>query len=561
MVISPFHRARCAYQPRYPRPLGRLSDLAVERHRPAEPAVDEGQKRELKRLFPLTWGQGLLDLNYDGDTRLAPGRFTVAVVLSGGPAPGGHNVVWGLLDGLKSLSPDARVIGFRSGPAGIVDDKHVEITPESLAEFKNTGGFDLLGTGRAKIETPEQFARCRAVLERHGADVLAIIGGDDSNTNAALLAEYFLAHGCKTRVIGVPKTIDGDLKNRYVEISFGYDTAVRLYSELVANIARDALSARKYYHFIRLMGRSASHITLEVALQTQPNMALISEEVAAGAQTLADVVARIGECIKARARAGKNYGVVLVPEGLIEFIPEVKALIRELNEILAGHRDYVQTLSGFTAQSEFVHRKLSRDASHVFASMPIDIQRQLLMDRDPHGNVQVSRIETEKLLIGLLQSHLKEEQAEGRYTGKFSYQHHFLGYEGRCACPTNFDADYAYALGRTAVALIAAGVTGYMAVVTGLAGDPAEWQAQGVPLLAMMNLETRHGKQTPVIRKSLVDLDGRAFRYFAARRQGWSERDDYRFSGPIQYFGPPAMTDKVPLSLALERGVETEIPW
>lgn len=562
-MISPFQKARIAYVPRYPAALSDISALGMKLAETKIWSADEKGRVELKKLFPHTIGQGLIHLVDKGDKADATGGkpMRAAVVLSGGQAPGGHNVIWGIVEGLKSLHEDSQVIGFRGGPSGILNDYATELTPEALGHYHNTGGFDILGSGRTKIETPEQFAKCREVLEKHKIDALVIIGGDDSNTNAALLAEYFVQVKSPVKVLGVPKTIDGDLKNPYVETSFGFDTAVRLYAELISNISRDALSARKYYHFIRLMGRSASHITLESALQTQPNLALISEEIALAKMTLRDVVEKIGACVKERAKVGKNYGVILVPEGLVEFVPEVKALIKELNQILAEHKEYFAELSGFTEQSEYVHRKLSKDSAYVFGTMPIDIQRQLLMDRDPHGNVQVSRIETEKLLIEMLESYLGEEKAEGRYVGKFAHQRHFLGYEGRCAAPTNFDADYAYSLGRTVVALVAARVSGYMAVVTNLAGAKSEWQALGVPLVSMMHIETRKGKATPVIAKSLVDLGGRAFHHFELVRESWANEDMYRFAGPIQYFGPAELTDKVPVSLALERGVERDAAW
>jgi pyrophosphate--fructose-6-phosphate 1-phosphotransferase len=561
---SPFHKARTAYAPRHPRVLSGLNGLATKDLEPGLPD-DDADRPMLEKTFPRTYGQPVIEFVTGNSTTASHRAYGVGIVLSGGPAPGGHNVIWGIADGLTALATGSgelpRLVGFRGGPSGILDDKTFELTARNIERYRNTGGFDLLGSGRTKIETPEQFARCRDVLEKHKLDVLVIIGGDDSNTNAAALAEYLLAQGSKVRVIGVPKTIDGDLKNRYVQTSFGFDTAVRVYSELIANIARDALSAKKYYHFVRLMGRSASHITLEAALQTQVNLALIAEEVAASGKTLRQVVEDVGALIKERALHGKNYGLILVPEGLIEFIPEVKALIKELNDILAEHKDYVATLSGFTEKSEYVNRKLSKDASYTFASFPIDIQRQLLLERDPHGNVVVSLIETEKLLIEMLSSYLGEEKAEGRFSGTFGHQRHFLGYEGRCAAPTNFDADYAYSLGLSAVALIAAGVTGYMSVVTGLATTPDQWRALGVPLSAMMTIETRKGKPTPVIKKALVDLSGDAFKYFQAVRASWRVDDQYRFAGPIQYFGPGELIDRAPACLTIEQTGSIGVSW
>ncbi len=545
---SPFLEARRAYAPRIPAALADLGTLVAEPE-PSGAAAD----RTIAGLFPLTAGQGLLKLVRRSAGGRHPERpLKVGVVLSGGPAPGGHNVLWGLLDGLSELCGTARLTGFLGGPGGILADKTRDLTKDLLDRYRNTGGFDVIGTGRAKLETEADFATARAVLERRELDTLVVIGGDDSNTNAAVLAEYLLAKGSKVRVVGVPKTIDGDLKNERIEASFGFDTAVKIYSELIANIARDTLSTRRYYHFVRLMGRSASHITLEAALATQPNLAIVSEEVAARGLTLRQLVAEIGGMIQARAENGKNFGIILVPEGLIEFLPEMKVLIREINQVLADHKDYCGSLSGFTQQSEFVLPKLSHDAVYSFMTLPIDIQRELLMERDPHGNVVVSQIETEKLLIELVVAFLAEEKAEGRFHGTFGHQHHFLGYEGRCAAPSNFDADYAYALGRSAAALAGAGVTGYMAVVAGLARPRSEWQAFGAPLAAMMTLETRGGHVRPVIRKCLVSLNGRAFRHFAAHRATWALGEHYRFAGPIQYFGPEALTDAPPFSLVLE---------
>ena len=567
MVISPFHKARGDYQPRFPSSLTDLSQLrgatAVAEAHPW--SVDPAAKSDLHAHFPHTFrqvDQGILELTQaQGPSQASEQPLRVGVLLSGGPAPGGHNVIWGLHDALTASRRPFELVGFLGGAGGLLNNRSRLLTHEDLVDYRNTGGFDLLGTGRTKIETSEQCAKAREVSARHELDALVIIGGDDSNTNAARLAEYFKASGAKTAIIGVPKTIDGDLKNRFIETTFGFDSAVRLYSELISNIARDALSGRKYYHFIRLMGRAASHITLECALQTQPTITLIAEEVAARQLTLAEVVEQLATVIKARASQGRDYGIILVPEGLIEFIPEMRSLIHELNHLLAEHKDYISTLSGFTEQSEYVHRKLTRDASYTFSSLPLDIQRQLLMDRDPHGNVALSRVETEKLLIELVQSHLKEEKVAGRYSGSFGYQHHFLGYEGRCIGPSNFDADYAYSLGRTAAALAAVGANGYMAVMRDLASPPEHWRPGGVPLLAMMTFERRHGQAVPVLRKGLVELGGRAFGYFSEHRDAWAESDSFRFTGPIQYFGPSYLTDRVPLSLALERGLSKETHW
>jgi len=568
MAISPFQKTRAEYQPQIPTCLQDLQQLqsryaSMQSQLPA----DAKTASALGDLFPHTFKQterGLIEFGAFGDSVKTPVEaraLHVGVVLSGGPAPGGHNVIWGIVDAIGSLSPRGQVTGFRGGPAGILANDVMPLSADTVQSYRNSGGFDLLGTSRSKIDTPEKLAKCRSVLDGLALDALVIIGGDDSNTNAAVLAEYLVSVGSAVTVIGVPKTIDGDMQNALVETTFGFDSAVRVYAELVSNISRDTLSGRKYYHFVRLMGRAASHITMEVALQTQPTMALIAEEVAAKKQTLYAIVSQIAEVVKERADQGKHYGVILVPEGIIEFIPEMRALISELNQIIEEHHEYLASLSGFTEQSEYLHRKLSRDTSYIFSGLPIDIQRQLLMDRDPHGNVALSRIETEKLLIELLVSHLNEEKVEGRYHGTFGHQHHFLGYEGRCAAPTNFDANYAYSLGRTAAALASTRATGYMAVVRNLSNNKADWQACGVPLLAMMTLEQRGGTTKPVIKKTLVDLEGPAFQYFAEQRKSWMYADDFRYAGPIQYFGPLALTDRIPLSLALQHGGSPLTNW
>lgn len=548
---SPFFEARRAYMPRIPRALADMGSLT------AEPEVDGiPTDLSLHELLPRTSGQSLLKLSARQTPAPAPRSVLKAgVVLSGGPAPGGHNVLWGLLDGLFELCGTTTLTGFLGGPGGILTDNTCLLSKERIDQYRNSGGFDLIGTGRTKLSTTADFARCRVVLEQHQLDALVVIGGDDSNTNAAVLAEYLVAQGSSVRILGVPKTIDGDLKNTHVEASFGFDTAVKIYAELIANIARDALSTRKYYHFIRLMGRSASHITLEAALATRPNLAIISEEVAARGLTLRQLVVEIGDMVKVRAEQGKNFGIILVPEGLIEFIPEIKALIRELNQVLAEHAIYCASLSGFTEQSEYVLHKLSRDAVYTFSNLPIGIQRELLMARDPHGNVVVSLIETEKLLIELVDKYLAEEKSEGRFSGAFGHQHHFLGYEGRCAAPSNFDADYAYALGRSAAALTGAGVTGYMAVVSNLSRPRLDWQAYGAPLASMMTIETRAGRAQAVIKKALVNTASRAFLHFAARRAAWALGEHYRFAGPVQYFGPEALTDAPPFTLVLDHEV------
>ncbi len=552
--MSPLQKFRFQYKPRVP---SNLKDIALITAVPdvtsLEPDVDSTQKTVLKEVFKKTYGKPVIHLSAKGSGSKQDRKpIRASVVLSGGQAPGGHDVIAGIFDALRSVSPSSELIGFLGGPSGILNDQKKTLSEDIINAYRNTGGFDILGSGRTKIEKPEDIARCQEILEKNKIDALIIIGGDDSNTNAAMLAEHLNSRGSPVLVIGVPKTIDGDLKNKFVDISFGFDTASKVYSELIGNIAKDSLSAKKYYHFIRLMGRAASHITLEAALQTHPNVALISEELAHRKVTIRELVEDIGKIVIKRADLGKNFGVILLPEGLIEFLPEVKTLLQELNHVLAEHHEYVNTLRGFTEQSEYINQKLSRDSSYTFSGLPIDIQRQLLMDRDPHGNVQVSQIETEKLIIEMLETYLGEQKAEGRYKGKFAYQRHFLGYEGRCAAPTNFDTDYSYSLGRTAVALILAKANGYMTVVKNLAKNRDQWEALGVPLTGMMNLESRHGKQKPVIKKSLVSLDGSPFLLFAHEREKWALEDDFRFPGAIQYFGPPEVSDLPPISVTLE---------
>jgi diphosphate-dependent phosphofructokinase len=517
-----------------------------------EATRSESDQSEIEKLFPKTYGAPVATVEAGGGGTSASQGQRVAVILSGGQAPGGHNVIAGLYDALQELSSDSVLYGFRGGPGGILKEDIVEITSEMVAEYRNSGGFDMIGSGRTKIESPDQFAKTLSVVQAQKLDALVIIGGDDSNTNAALLAEYFAAEDQPTAVIGVPKTIDGDLKTGLIETSFGFDTATKTYAELIGNIERDANSARKYWHFIKLMGRSASHIALECALQTQPNVCIISEEVAELNQTIDHLVDRIVEIIAGRAVQGNNFGVVLVPEGLIEFIPEMKKLISELNDILAESADYFGTLHTFEAQSEYINRKLSRDSSYVFSSLPNEIQRQLLMDRDPHGNVQVSRIETEKLLIDMTKSRLDQMKSEGSYNGSFSALQHFFGYEGRCAFPSNFDTNYCYALGRTACVLIKEKLTGYMATVRNLTKAPEEWQPAGLPITMLLNLEQRKGKQKPVIRKALVDLAGRPFQVFKEQRDSWAVPTAYTYPGSIQYFGPGELADATTITLRLE---------
>lgn len=546
--MSEFLIARREYKPRGPATLMDLYGSGV-----SEVAGVESLELRIADLFPKTAHQGLLRVEVGGTNDLAKADpLRVGTVFSGGQAPGGHNVVGGLFEGIRKLHPDSTLTGFTGGPSGILKNQSLPVTQELMDGYRNTGGFDLFGTGRTKLESKEDFATCARIFAHHDLDAFVVIGGDDSNTNAAFLAEYLLEHGSKTRIVGVPKTIDSDLRGPFTETSFGFDTAVRVYAELIANIAKDALSGRKYYHFIRLMGRSASHITLEAAMQTRPNVALISEEMARDGKTMRGIVDLLAKVVVERAAAGKNYGVVLVPEGLIEFIPEMSSLIADLNEIIAAHKDYIESLRGFTAQIEYLAGRLPRESAATLAGLPIDIQRQLIMDRDPHGNVALSRIETEKLLLELLSSQLGELKSEGHYHGKFSFQTHFLGYEGRCAAPTNFDANYAWSLGLTAAALASSGQTGYLAAVHGLTLPPDQWQAWGVPLVSMLTMERRKGQDKAVIRKTLVDLAGPAFRWFAESRDAWSIGDDYRFAGPIQYFGPAGLVDRIPVSLTVQ---------
>lgn len=526
MKKSPLEKVRAQYQPGIPRLLTVLNELHFSKGAGTSSIKDE---EAIQKRFPHTYGKPLVQVEKGSRRKTTPLR--VGVVLSGGQAAGGHNVITGLLDGLLALHPDSQLIGFLGGPSGVVEGKSKQLTVENVAPYRNQGGFDLIGSGRTKIETEEQLAS--ALKTCTSLDALVVIGGDDSNTNAAVLAEYFLAQGSKTCVIGVPKTIDGDLKNDYVATSFGFDTACRTYSELIGNIARDACSAKKYTHFIKLMGRSASHIALECALQTQPNLTLIGEEIAAKKMTLAQVTAQIADLIEERSSKGLNYGVILIPEGLIEFIPEIGRLINELSRLGA---------------EENAPDKLPAPLKQVFDSIPLDIQNQLLLDRDPHGNVQVSMIETEKLLMQTVEGELKRRS----FKGKFSAQNHFFGYEGRAGLPTNFDAHYCYALGRLVALLADEHLTGYMATIGNLHLPVEEWTAAGLPITQLMNLEERKGKLKPVIQKALVDLNGKAFRTFEQQRAGWRLHDAFRYPGPIQFFGDPSLTEAPPLTLQIE---------
>ena len=550
MEYSALQKSRYAYEPSLPEILKKGAvNVKVNPGVPTESAADQ---IELKQLFPATYGNPLAAFiggsNPDGGRRI-----NVGVILSGGQAPGGHNVIAGLFDGIKSGNPESKLYGFLGGPSGILEDRAIEFTSDYVDRYRNTGGFDIIGSGRTKLESEEQFSRALEVCRARQISAVVIIGGDDSNTNAALLAEYFRKNQGEIQVIGVPKTIDGDLKNEHIEISFGFDTATKTYSELIGNIMRDANSAKKYWHFIKLMGRSASHIALECALATHPNICIISEEVEAKRQTLSAIVEDVVNTVRRRSENGENFGVVLIPEGLIEFIPEMKALIGELNRLMAEEEAHFSALKTFEAQAEWINKNLLKEFSNAFSSLPDNIQRQLLMDRDPHGNVQVSRIETEKLIIEMVQKRLKELKGEGKFSGKFNTQSHFFGYEGRCAFPSNFDASYCYSLGYNAFFLIVSGLTGYMSAVKNLARPAAEWQAGGIPITMMMNLEIRHGHKKPVIRKALVELDGKPFKVFDGKRGEWAVKTSYLYPGAIQYYGPKEVCDRPTETLLLER--------
>ncbi|MDR2758256.1 MAG: diphosphate--fructose-6-phosphate 1-phosphotransferase [Spirochaetaceae bacterium] len=554
MEISALQKLRYTYKPKLPVGLSRgVTEIALELGDPTESVSDQG---ELRELFKHTYGKPLVTF-VTGKNDKIQRKLTVGVILSGGQAPGGHNVIAGLFDGLKKGNADSKLYGFLGGPGGLTDNKTLEITGDFIDKYRNTGGFDMIGSGRTKIETPEQFAAALETAKKLSLDAVVIIGGDDSNTNAALLAEYFLSQGSAVQVIGCPKTIDGDLKNQYIEASFGFDTAVKTYSELIGNIERDANSAKKYWHFIRLMGRSASHIALECALQTQPNICLISEEVEANNFSLSRIVDQICGSVVKRAENKENFGVVLIPEGVVEFIPEMKKLITELNDVIAINAETFARLEGFEDQRIWLEGVLSPGSRSLFQSLPEEIAKQLLMDRDPHGNVQVSRIETEKLLISMVEKKLSELKKAGTYGGKFSALGHFFGYEGRCAFPSNFDAGYCYALGFSAFVLIASGLTGYLSSVRNLTAPADQWIAGGVPLTMMMNLERRKGSKKPVIKKALVDLEGAPFKTFIEARDAWAGKTSFVFPGAIQYYGPPEVCDQPTKTLLLEHQSES----
>ncbi|MEG1587093.1 MAG: diphosphate--fructose-6-phosphate 1-phosphotransferase [Bacteroidales bacterium] len=545
MKKSALQTARAAYQPKLPQAL--RGAVKVSEGAPTQSVADQV---EIAKLFPNTYGMPAITF-VESTEASKSGVINAGVILSGGQAPGGHNVIAGLFDGLKTMNPENKLYGFLLGPGGLVDHKYIEITGELMDEYRNTGGFDIIGSGRTKLEETAQFDKGLEILKKLDISALVIIGGDDSNTNACVLAEYYAQIGAGVQVIGCPKTIDGDLKNSEIATSFGFDTACKVYSEVIGNIERDCNSAKKYWHFIKLMGRSASHIALECALQTQPNMCIISEEVEANNLTLDQVVNQIADVVAMRAANGDNYGTVLIPEGLIEFIPAMKNLIAELNDFLA-HNGAEFAMIKKSAQREYIINHLSADNAAVYASLPEGVARQLTLDRDPHGNVQVSLIETEKLLGEMVARRLAEMKKEGKFNGKFATQYHFFGYEGRCAAPSNFDADYCYSLGYNAAMLIGAGKTGYMSSIKNLTAPAEQWIAGGIPITMMMNMERRHGEMKPVIQKALVKLDGAPFKAFAAMRDEWAKTTSYVYPGPIQYFGPTEVCDQPTITLQLE---------
>ena len=551
MDISPLQAARYQYNPKLPGMLRHgISEICVRSGGPTESVADQDK---IKALFPNTYGKNEIVFEKGVNTSENK-KLTVGVILSGGQAPGGHNVICGLYDALKATNPENVLYGFKGGPSGLLEDDYIVFGDEYINQYRNTGGFDIIGSGRTKLETEEQFAIVVENCRKHGVNALVIIGGDDSNTNAAVLAEYCAAHNTGIQVIGCPKTIDGDLKNEDIECSFGFDTATKTYAEIIGNIARDANSAKKYWHFIKVMGRSASHVALECALQTQPNICLIGEEVAARKMSLAEIANFIADSVAARAAKGWNFGVAIIPEGIVEFVPEFSVLIAEINELLAGSKaDAFNALPTWEDKYAFIENGLTKASMAVFALLPQSIQQQLFLERDPHGNVQVSLIESEKLFSALVAENLKARKAAGTYSGKFSTLHHFLGYEGRCAFPSNFDADYCYSLGYNAAMLIQYGFTGYLSKVSNLSKPAEEWVAGGMPITKMMNIERRHGHDKPVIRKALTELDGKPFQYFAAHRDEWAVETCFLYPGAIQYFGPAEVCDLTTRTLALEK--------
>jgi len=554
MKLSPLQVARYEYQPKLPGMLRNgIKAISVKEGDATQSVADQDK---IAALFPNTYGKK--EITFVKGNNTAPSKKqVVGVILSGGQAPGGHNVVSGLYDALKATNKENILLGFKNGPSGLIEDDFIEMSDEFINQYRNTGGFDIIGSGRTKLETEEQFAIATEVCKKHGITAIVIIGGDDSNTNAAVLAEYFAAHQTGVQVIGCPKTIDGDLKNDDIECSFGFDTATKTYSELIGNIERDANSAKKYWHFIKVMGRSASHVALECALETQPNICLISEEVAAKKMSLSEIADYIADSVNERANKGMNFGVAIIPEGVVEFVPEFKALIAEINELLAGAKaEEFNALASWKEKYAFIENGLTKDAFKVFAILPETIQQQLFLERDPHGNVQVSLIESEKLFSALVKNKLAERKVAGTYKGKFSPLHHFFGYEGRCAFPSNFDADYCYSLGYNAFMLIQYGYNGYLSKVSNLSKPAEEWVAGGMPITKMMNIERRHGEDKPVIKKALVELNGKPFLYFAKNRETWAKETCYTYPGAIQYYGPREVCDLTTRTLALEKDMK-----
>ena len=550
MEISALQKARYEYAPKLPGMLRHgIADICVKEGEETQSVADQ---EKIKALFPNTYGKKEITFQKGANTSVAK-KQVVGVILSGGQAPGGHNVICGLYDALKATNPENVLYGFKNGPSGLIEDDYLVFDDEYINAYRNTGGFDIIGSGRTKLETEEQFQAAWEVCKKLNISAVVIIGGDDSNTNAALLAEWFVAHNAGIQVIGCPKTIDGDLKNEQIEISFGFDTATKTYGELIGNIERDANSAKKYWHFVKIMGRSASHVALEAALQTQPNITLISEEVEQKKMSLSSIINYMTDIIVRRSENGKNFGIAVIPEGLIEFVPELKTMIANLNDIMPSLEKDSKYSNGTDAEKiSIIENSLSSENSSVFKSLPSLIKSQLLMDRDPHGNVQVSKIETEKLLISMIEEKLAGLKKEGKYSGKFSTQSHFFGYEGRCAFPSNFDADYCYSLGFNAFALINFGLTGYLSSVRNLTEPANDWIAGGVPLTMMMNMERRHGEMKPVIKKALVELDGPVFKKLEENREDWAMNDRYLFPGAIQYFGPSSVCDITTVTLQLE---------
>lgn len=552
MNISPLQKVRYEYVPKLPGMLRNgISDICVQEGEATQSVADQ---EKIKALFPNTYGKK--EITFEKGRNTSPvKKQIVGVILSGGQAPGGHNVICGLYDALKATNKENVLLGFKGGPSGLIEDNFIEFEDDYINQFRNTGGFDIIGSGRTKLETEEQFKIAAEVCRKHGITAIVIIGGDDSNTNAAVLAEYFAANNTGVQVIGCPKTIDGDLKNEDIECSFGFDTATKTYSELIGNIERDANSAKKYWHFIKVMGRSASHVALECALETQPNICLIGEEVAEKKMSLSAVADQIADSVAARAAKGMNFGVVIIPEGIVEFIPEFSVLIAEINELLAGSRaDAFNALSTWQEKYAFIENGLSKQSMAVFSILPQSIQQQLFLDRDPHGNVQVSLIESEKLFSELVRAKLSQRKKDGTYNGKYSALHHFFGYEGRDAFPSNFDADYCYSLGYNAFMLIQYGYNGYLSKVSNLSKPAEEWIAGGMPITKMMNIERRNGQDKPVIKKALVELDGKPFRFFEANRDKWATETCFKYPGAIQYFGPSSVCDLTTVTLALEKG-------